>query len=221
MLRRLFSARVNLTIAGKRLALPLIPLAVALCGCGCFAAAIADTSMRAIGLLPTYTPSPTHIRFAVPSEAPTVMLRPVASPTEMPSPTPLPTETPSPTPPPTETPSLKPTGPSTIAPTATPTSLSGPLVIIKKVDKIAEYVDLENRGDQPQDVTGWRLVSERGDQVCYLRGVIQPGETLRVWTRNPDGGGYNCGLEGNIWNNDEPDPAALYDAKGVLVSRYP
>lgn len=83
-------------------------------------------------------------------------------------------------------------------------------------------MDLENRGNQPQDLTGWQLVSEKGNQVCRLQGVvIQPGETLRVWTRNPSGGGYNCGFEGNIWNDDEPDPAVLYDAQGVPVSRFP
>ncbi len=193
--------------------MPAIPFAIALCCCGCFALTMIDTSMRTIGLLPTYTPSPT--RSPIPSETPTVMPQP----TVKPSPTLKPMATP--TPQPTETPTPTPTEKPTMAPTATPTLVSGPLVLIKRVDKVAEYVDLENRGNQPQDLTGWRLVSENGNQVCYLAGVIQPGETLRVWTRNPNGGGYNCGFEGNIWNNDKPDPAALYDAQGVLVSRYP
>ncbi|MCX7950225.1 MAG: lamin tail domain-containing protein [Treponemataceae bacterium] len=96
------------------------------------------------------------------------------------------------------------------------------MVIITRVDKAREYVDLKNIGNQPQDLTGWRLVSERGSQTCILQGVIlQPGETLRVWANNPNGGGYNCGFGSEIWNNNEPDPAALYNAQGVLVSRYP
>ncbi|MGC8960341.1 MAG: lamin tail domain-containing protein [Chloroflexia bacterium] len=147
-----------------------------------------DTSLRAVGLLPTYTPSPT--RSPVPSATPTTRLSPTLRPTATPTtrlsptlrPTALPTETPI-MPQPTKTP--------TVVPTATPSLVSGPLVIIKAVNKVAEYVDLENKGDQPQDLTGWRLVSEKGNA-----GVIQPGETLRVWTRNPNGGGYNCGFKG-------------------------
>jgi hypothetical protein len=34
-------------------------------------------------------------------------------------------------------------------------------------------------------------------------------------------GGYNCGFGGNIWSNDEPDPAALYNNAGQLGARYP
>jgi hypothetical protein len=96
------------------------------------------------------------------------------------------------------------------------------VVIIKRVNKIDEYVDLQNIGDQPQNLHGWKLVSERGGETCELKGVvIQSGETLRVWTNNPAGGGYNCGLGRNIWNNTELDRAILYDANGVEVSRYP
>lgn len=100
--------------------------------------------------------------------------------------------------------------------------MSGPLVIIVKVDKIGEYVDLKNIGDQPQDLTGWRLVSEKGGQTCVLQGVVlQPGGTLRVWANNPGGEGYNCGFGNEIWNNNELDPAALYNSQNVLVSHYP
>jgi hypothetical protein len=106
-------------------------------------------------------------------------------------------------------------------PTETPTLVSGAMVIIKWVNKSAEYVDLENIGNQPQDLAGWRIISEKGNQACWLAGVIQPSETLRVWTNNPNGEGYNCGIGNNIWNDNESDPAALYNAQGVQVSRYP
>ena len=131
------------------------------------------------------------------------------------APPPQPTQPPPPadTPvPPTEMP--QPTAPP--APT-------GALIRIIAVDKRAEFVDIRNDGDQPQDLGGWVLVSEKGDQRCTLGGVINPGERLRIWAQAEDAGqgGYNCGFDGSIWNNEESDPAALYDSTGQLVARYP
>lgn len=99
----------------------------------------------------------------------------------------------------------------------------GPRVRILAVDKRAELVSLANVGNQLQDLTGWTLVSERGHEVCPLAGGLEPQATLHVWARveDSDRGGYNCGFEGNVWNNSEPDPAALYDAAGRLVDIFP
>jgi hypothetical protein len=93
--------------------------------------------------------------------------------------------------------------------------------VIVGVDKRAEYVDLRNTGGQPQDLSGWELVSEKGDQRCSLGGTIQPGQTLRVWAlASVSGqGGYNCGFGQNIWNNSESDPAVLINNAGQEVSR--
>ncbi len=133
-----------------------------------------------------------------------------------PAPTPQPTPTPAP---PTAT--LAPPA-DTPEPTAPP-ALAGPDIHIAAVDKQAEFVDIRNSGDQPQDLNGWVLVSERGDQACTLGGVINPGEVLRIWAMAEDAGkgGYNCGFGSNIWNNSKSDPAALYDAAGQLVDKYP
>jgi hypothetical protein len=92
-----------------------------------------------------------------------------------------------------------------------------------RVDKRAEYVDLQNTGGQAQDISGWTLVSEKGNQSCGLGGVIEPGAILRVWALASDAGqgGFNCGFGNNIWNNSESDPAALYDNNGTLIDRYP
>ena len=97
-----------------------------------------------------------------------------------------------------------------------PTGLS-----IIAVDKRAEYVDIHNGGDQAQDLSGWVLVSVRGNQTCTLGEVLGPGETLRIWAQDNGQGGYNCGFDTNIWNNSESDPAELYDAGGQLVDSYP
>jgi micrococcal nuclease len=145
-----------------------------------------------------------------------------------PTPTPVPpTATRPPAPTATQPPVSTATAvPPTQAPEPTPTlppAPTGPDVRIVAVDKRAEFVDIRNLGDQPQDLGGWVLVSEKGDQACTLGGVINAGETLRIWALAKDAGqgGYNCGFGKNIWNNSESDPAALYDATGKLIHRYP
>lgn len=96
-----------------------------------------------------------------------------------------------------------------------------PAPAILAVDKRAEFVDIQNTGSQAQDLTGWVLVSEKGNQRCSLGGVIEPGATLRIWAMAKDAGqgGYNCGFGENIWNNSENDPAVLYDGNGAEVVR--
>ena len=157
----------------------------------------------------TPTPPPPPTETAIPTDTP----QPLPSPTE----TPLPTDTPQPPPPPTDTP---------VPPTDTPVPPEPPppgeaQVVIVAVDKRAEYVDIQNIGGAPQDLTGWHLLSERGSQDCPLSGVIQPGEVLRIWAMSEDAdkGGFNCGFDTNIWNNSKSDPAVLYDATGREVDR--
>jgi endonuclease YncB( thermonuclease family) len=92
-------------------------------------------------------------------------------------------------------------------------------VIIIKVNKRDEYVDIQNIGDMDVDLAGWNLVSERGHQECPLSGSIKAGETLRIWSGTAQGDGYSCGYTNPIWNNSESDPAVLYNAQGAEVSR--
>ncbi len=92
-------------------------------------------------------------------------------------------------------------------------------LVITFVNKEAEYVDIQNNSDQPIELTGWRLDSEKGSQSCTLGGSIQPGAALRIWAQSGDG--YSCGFGKNIWNNSEPDPAVLYNPQNIEISRYP
>ena len=110
----------------------------------------------------------------------------------------------------------------TATPTPSPTPELNPAIQIIAVDKGAEYADIANQGEQAQDLQGWTLVSEKGNQACPLSGTIAPGETLRVWALSADSGqgGFNCGFDANIWNNGEADPAVLYDLVGREVSRF-
>ncbi|RIK29855.1 MAG: hypothetical protein DCC56_10780 [Anaerolineae bacterium] len=109
----------------------------------------------------------------------------------------------------------------TLEPTALPSLTNGAIIRIKTVNKEEEFVDLENFGNQPQNLSGWSLISEKGDQICSLSGTIMPGEILRVWANNPNGGGFNCNFGTQIWNNSESDPAVLRDNNYQEVSRYP
>ena len=95
-------------------------------------------------------------------------------------------------------------------------------VEIVAVNVYDEYVDIENKTSPARDLTGWTLVSQKGNQRCTLAGNLPPGDTLRVWARAQDAGkgGYNCGFSQGIWSNSAPDPAVLLDEDGLLVSRF-
>jgi hypothetical protein len=115
-------------------------------------------------------------------------------------------------------PSATPTQPP--QPTATPTRLAAPLRILH-VDRQAGTIGIHNDGEKPQDLFGWILVSENGDQRCTLAAIIEPDATLRVHAMS----GANtltdvyCNFDSNVWNDGEPEAAALYDAAGNLVDR--
>ena len=156
----------------------------------------------------TFTPFPTSTSF-VPTPFPTLTSSPTGSPTAsaLPSPTGtqvLPTATATPVP--------------TNTLTATPTSR--PPILIVNVDKVAEYVEIQNLTQASMDLRGWRLLSEVGNESCGLRGTLDPNQVLRIWARrgNP---GFDCRLGREIWIDTAPDPAVLYNPQGEEVSRFP
>jgi hypothetical protein len=104
----------------------------------------------------------------------------------------------------------------------TPSATTAPAqVVILAVDKDWEYVDIQNTGSVAQDLTGWYILSENGNSRCNLSGTLEAGDTLRIWTMAQDveAGDATCNLNGEMWNDDEADPAALYNANGLLVDR--
>jgi len=110
-----------------------------------------------------------------------------------------------------------------VLPTKSPASSSSANVhvVISAVNKELEYVDIQNAGGSPVSLNGWKLVSEVGNQSCILKGILQSKEVMRVWAGRDHPIGLNCGFYHNIWIDDQPDPAVLYNAKGEEVSRYP
>lgn len=165
---------------------------------------------------------------------PTAISQPVRL--SQPSATPQPFVKPTILPTPTNTRVVSPT-PTEVTPASTPLApvlnitplfgkgtepvTQGPAIAIINVNAKDEYVDIGNVGTQAQDITGWILRSEKGQQDCVLSGIIEPGQTLRIWAKQADigRGGLNCGYGENIWNNYESDPAVLFDTQMLEIDR--
>ena len=86
-----------------------------------------------------------------------------------------------------------------------------------------EYVEITNLGDEPQDLAGWVLkdISEGYPSFTFPSYILAPGVSIRVYTNeiHPECGGFSFGYGKAIWNNTDPDVAALYDPQGQEVSR--
>ncbi len=108
-------------------------------------------------------------------------------------------------------------------PAAEPSEPMG--VFIAEVFKAGkpETVTLENNGPVAVDLSGWTLVSVRGNQRYTIPGgtVLEPGARITVYSGpGADAAGPLFWTTDNMWNNSELDPAELYDAAGTLVSRW-
>ena len=86
-----------------------------------------------------------------------------------------------------------------------------------------EYVEITNLGDTSQDLKGWVLrdISEGYPSFTFPSYVLAPGTKIRVYTNeiHSEWGGFSFGYSKAIWNNTNPDWAALYNAQGQEVSR--
>ncbi len=86
-----------------------------------------------------------------------------------------------------------------------------------------EYVEITNLGDTSQDLNGWVLkdISEGYPSFTFPSYVLAPGAKIRVYTNeiHSEWGGFSFGYSKAIWNNTDPDWAALYNAQGQEVSR--
>lgn len=111
-----------------------------------------------------------------------------------------------------ETPTVTPVIADVQAVTQTSTALE-----IVALNKVAEYVDLQNVSDAAVNLRGWVVRSELGSQDCALAGMIAPGQVLRVWAQV--GEGFSCEFKTTIWNNRSRDPAVLLAPGGSEVSR--
>lgn len=122
---------------------------------------------------------------------------------------------------------------ATITPTPppTPTPVAGSDVqityifydgLVPRVES-DEYVEITNLGTEPQDLAGWVLkdIDEGYPSFTFPSYILAPEESIRVYTNetHPEYGGFSFNFGKAVWNNKDPDIAALYDAQGQEVSR--
>ncbi len=88
-----------------------------------------------------------------------------------------------------------------------------------------EYVVIKNLSECFVDISGWVLKNISRPTIpsfTFPSCILLPGGIIRVYTDevHPETGGlcFYWGL-GDIWSNDKPDIAVLYDAQGNEVSR--
>lgn len=111
------------------------------------------------------------------------------------------------------------TAPATEAtsPATSPAGESGDVTFA--VSRERELVTIGNATDAPLDVSGWTVVSEKGDQRYTIPGgtIIDPGEELTIASGGAEGD--LKWTDENVWNNDG-DPASLLDAAGESVAQH-
>ena len=119
------------------------------------------------------------------------------------------------------------TTPTTTPPSTPPTPAvqipaSSGSVSIASINLAGEVVTVVNNGSSSVDLTGWKLVSEKGNQTySFPSGTTIPaGGTLKVLSGSKAvaSSGALVWTKSNMWNNDG-DPGALYNAQGQVVSQ--
>jgi len=105
---------------------------------------------------------------------------------------------------------------------STPIS-TGTGVEITLVDLKGETVVIKNNSNKKEDISGWKLVSVKGEQsFIFPAGTfLESGASITVATGRKAKAGPRVIIwtKAYIWNNDG-DPAQLYDDQGKLVEEY-
>ena len=117
----------------------------------------------------------------------------------------------------------------TMTPTVTPPSSGTGLIIeciffdgLVKTTEADEYVQVLNQGSTAVDLIGWRLLDQAdgSPEFTFPSFELQPQMSVRVYTNeeHPEFGGFSFQRKSSIWNNSDPDEAALIDPDGKTVS---
>ena len=88
------------------------------------------------------------------------------------------------------------------------------------VTEADEYVEFQNQGTLPENMSAWRIASARGGQTYFFSGfTMQPGQICRLYTNevHPEWCGLSWGRDTPQWDN-VGDRANLFDATGRVVS---
>jgi len=84
-----------------------------------------------------------------------------------------------------------------------------------------EYVEITNLGNNTVDLAGWILKDMSGSpSFTFPSYILQLGASIRVYTNeiHSEYGGFTFSSGTAIWNNSNPDTAALYNSYGEQVS---
>ncbi len=72
------------------------------------------------------------------------------------------------------------------------------------------------------ELLGWRLMDQAdgSPEFTFPAFELQPQASVRVYTieEHPESGGFSFQRKPSIWNNSNPDEAALIDPDGETVS---
>ncbi|MDM8534303.1 lamin tail domain-containing protein [Clostridiaceae bacterium HSG29] len=95
-------------------------------------------------------------------------------------------------------------------------------ITITELDKKAEYIVIKNTGNKSVDLSGWRILSVRGEQsFTFSTFTLNSNTSVKVGDSAKNSDVDFHWLDGRgTWNNSKSDPAELYNAKGELVDRY-
>ena len=103
------------------------------------------------------------------------------------------------------------------------TGTTGKLVI-EKVDYRGEIVTITNKDSKAVNLTGWTLVSVKGNQTFTFPDGYSLAAGAKVFVTSGENakqsGNYLKWTTANVHNNDGNDPAELYDMNGTLISTF-
>jgi competence protein ComEC len=139
-----------------------------------------------------------------------------------PSPTPGQTSAPTSSPIPTNTPVPVKSSPSP-EPTSSPVPTepeNNKYIEITALDKEVEYVRIKNFTENDVDLTGWYIISVRGNQrYNFPDGYILKANT-EIKIASHDEEGDLKWTTGYIWNNKEKDDAELYNDENEIIYKW-
>ena len=92
-------------------------------------------------------------------------------------------------------------------------------VTIAEVDNGDDRITLRNEGKAAADVSGWYIVSEKGNQIYVLpQGTeLAPGGELVISSRSSEETGDLTWPDKKVWHKSKEDRALLYDVYGRLM----
>ena len=123
-----------------------------------------------------------------------------------------------------ETPTVTTTTTPTQTTTATPVPDGGtdaPAIEIVRIDAEAEYVTIQNTGDQSVDLGGIVIDYDDGQDRTLPSYVLEAGETIRIGTGEQTSVemAISTEYEGHVLLNSEPDTVTLYTQDGATIDQ--